>query len=417
MEGSTFYRDLGRWDEAMTLLRLVAADNHDVWGTPAEFYYTLAYCARRSKEGGSDGSEFERAARGDRNVDRYPFREEGKTVLGEAVERDPDDTTALYLLGCLQYFRGEPEAAIRNWERAVRISPEDFSLQRALGLALLEQGAEWTQAREHLDNAVKLNPSHLPTLNDLSTAYARAGRFDEQIELLERGLETSPESDTLAENLIGVYVATGRFDEAKRVIAEHQFQPRHRTYGLRDKYRFLQYGLGARAFGAGNYVEALTQFQSALDLPLSLGMDDFQFESTPRVHYYIGRTLEELGRKAEAREAYQKSIDGLEKLTGDWDSLNVETFYMALALERLGREAEARELLGRLDGFARGQFNTTQTHRRAASRYLAGLVKKHAGATSEARGLMEEGLRIEPDLILLRLELRGDPIDPWLSQP
>jgi tetratricopeptide (TPR) repeat protein len=265
---------------------------------------------------------------------------------------------------------------------------------------------------EHLEKAVELNPLHLRTMNDLTTLYARSGRFEEQTELLKRALKQSPDSDDLAEGLVAAYVVTGRFPEAEEMVASHRFQPQHRTYGLRDKYRFLRYGQGARAFNSGDFQEALGRFQAALDPPVSLGVDDFQFESTPRVHYYIGRTLERLGRETDAQAAYQKSVSGLETLSSDWDSLNLETFYMALALERLGRQSDSQQLLDRLEEFALGQYHSTRIDRQAASRYLVALISKRNGDFAESRHQMEEALQIQPDLIPLRLELRGEVLDP-----
>ena len=45
---SIFYRNLGRWNDAVRVLSLVEEINHDPFGTPPEFYYTLAYCQRRA---------------------------------------------------------------------------------------------------------------------------------------------------------------------------------------------------------------------------------------------------------------------------------------------------------------------------------------------------------------------------------
>ncbi len=140
-------------------------------------------------------------------------------------------------------------------------------------------------------------------------------------------------------------------------------------------------------------------------------MDDFQFESTPRVHYYIGRTLEAMGRKAEATEAYEKSISGLKSLSGDWDSFNPENFHMVLSLERLGRKEEAAKLLAQLDSFAQTQLSSPRLPRKTGSRYLLGLVRKHKGQNAEAKRLMQEALSLQPDMLGPRFELRGDVVD------
>lgn len=138
---STFYRDIRRWKEAVEVMRLVERNNHDPFGTPPEFYYTLAYCLRRAGDtaGAAEVIKTARAAAG--NVDRFPYRQESEAPLAEAVQLDPRDTVARYALACLLYYRERPAEAIRHWEAAVEANPADLSSRRALGLAYAEQGA------------------------------------------------------------------------------------------------------------------------------------------------------------------------------------------------------------------------------------------------------------------------------------
>ena len=116
---STFYWNLQRWEEAARILRLVEENNHDPWGTPPEFYYTLAYCQRRAGhiEAADESLTKARAAAG--KVDRFPYREESEAPLAEAVQINPHDAVARFLLGCLLYYRDRPKEAIRQWETAV----------------------------------------------------------------------------------------------------------------------------------------------------------------------------------------------------------------------------------------------------------------------------------------------------------
>jgi tetratricopeptide (TPR) repeat protein len=140
-------------------------------------------------------------------------------------------------------------------------------------------------------------------------------------------------------------------------------------------------------------------------------VDNFQFESTPRVDYCIGRTLEAMGKANEAKAAYQKSSNGYDHLSGDWDSNNSENLYMGLSLERLGKNQEAAKLLGEMESFAQSQLDGSTKYRQINSRYLLALVKKHKGQRAEAKKLLEEVLKLQPDSIPARLELRGDVID------
>ena len=299
----------------------------------------------------------------------------------------------------------------------MRLNPQDFSTRRALGLAYAEQGFGVEKAAAELERATELNPAHVRTLNDLSNLYARAGRFDDQLALLNKALERSPKDDDLAEGVLTADLMKGRYDDAERMIATRQFAPRHRTYGLRDKYRLMRYALGAQAFNRGDYGQALEIFHSALTPPVSLGVDDFQFQSTPRVQYYIGRTLEALGKNAEAKQAFEKSVQGIEHLSGDRDSWSSDNFFMTLSLERLGRANEAAQLRTRFGDFAKSETDSTMAQRRAEARYLQGLILKRDSRPQEAADRMRQALDAQPDLLTARMELRGDVLDPIGKTP
>jgi len=413
---SLFYRDLGRWSDASRLLRLVQDNNADPFGTPAEFYYSLAYCQRRAGDSGAADASLRKARAAVGKIDRFPFRPESEAPLAEAVKLAPEDGVAHYSLACLLYFLGRPAEAITHWKAALAANPSDFSARRALGLAYSEQGMGVDLAAAELKRAVELNPSHIRTLNDLSNLYARAGRFDEQLALLNSALARSPKDDDLAEGVLTANLMMGHYEAAESLIQTHPFSPRHRSYGLRDKYRILRYAQAAAAFNRGDYATAQRQFESSMQPPVSLGVDDFQGQASPRQQYYLGRTYEALGKAAEAHAAYEKAIAGVAQLSGDRDSWSSENYFMVLSLERLGRGGEATKLQKHFSDFAHGEADDKQVQRKAEARYLLGLVNKHDGHSSEAVKSMRDALEARPDLLPARLEYRGETIDPLVPQ-
>ncbi len=405
-----FYRNLQRWAEAARLLRLVDENKHDIWGTTPEFYYTLAYCERQAGEDAKADAALITARASAGNVDRFPYREEAEAPLMEAVRLHPDDATARFDLACLLYFRGRQKNAIAEWEKVASINPRDFSSHRALGLAYAEQGLSIEKAAAELERAIELNPAHVRTLDDLSSLYARAGRFDDQLTLLKKAQQRSPADDDLAEGILTAYLNMGRYTDAQQLLDTHQFSTRHRSYGLRDQYRILRYGMGSQAFNRSDYSQALLFFQSALQPPVSLGVDTFQGQNSPRLEYYMGRTLETLGRSNEARQSYTRAIFGVEQLTGDRDSWNSENFFMVLALERLNRADEAKKLEPHFTKFADTEKDSANPTHRAEARYLLGLIARHDGNYEESKRLFAGALEARPDLLAARLEMRGDTV-------
>jgi tetratricopeptide (TPR) repeat protein len=408
---SSFYRQFGRWKEAVRLLRLVESNNHDPWGRPPEFYYTLAYCQKRAGDAAGVEESLRKARAAAGNIDRFPYRDEAEPVLREAVTARPDDALARFLLGCLLYYRNQRPQAIEQWEAAVVANPSDFSSRRALGLAYAEQGFPIEKAAAQLERAVELQPANVRALNDLGSLYARAGRFGEQLNLLKKALARSPADDDLVEGVLSAHLNEGNYADAENLLAEHRFAPRHRSYGLRDKYRVMRYGQAARTYSSGDYAAALRRIREAAAPPTSLGVDDFQGQASPRLDYYAGLILEKLGQHTEARQTFERAISGLAQLSGDRDSWSSENFFMVPALKKLGRSAEAARLRQRFEVFALSERDSKSVHYKAEARYLLALVRKNSGRTDEAKALLAEALAARPDLLPARLELRGDVTD------
>lgn len=408
---SLAYRHLERWKEAAQILQLVGDNDKDLWGTTPEFYYTLAYCDRRAGKTQEAEKALSSAQQAKGNVDRFPYREESAAVFEEAVDLNSNDATARINLANLLYYRNQPQEAIRQWEAASAFSPGNFSLKRSLGLAYAEQGYPIEKAAAELQEAVALKPEHVKTVYDLGNLYARAGRFSDQLNVLKKALDRSPNDDDLFEGILTAELNEGNYSDVEMLILRHTFATRHRRYELRDKYRILRYGEGAQAFHQGNYQKALALFQAALRPPPSLGIDTFAGQNSPRIEYYIGRTLEALGQQAEARKAYEKSVQDIEQLSGDRDSWNSENFFIVPSLDRLGRAEEAGRLEIKFQHFAETEMDDRQGTHRSEARYLLALMDEHRGGGKSA-DLLKQSLEARPDLASARLELRGDTIAP-----
>ncbi|MGC1869465.1 MAG: DUF5107 domain-containing protein [Acidobacteriaceae bacterium] len=413
IEVSIFYSSLERWKDAVAVLKMVEPPhNEDPWGTPPIYYYALVYDLKQTGDTAAAQQYRHKAQAAAGIVERFPYRAEMEGPLADAVKDDPNDTVARFDLACLLYYRGHKAEAIQQWQAINQINPSDFGARRALGLAYEEDG-NLEAAVPELQKAVALNPDSADTLDDLSDLYARTGKFDEQVALLQKAVAHDPKNDHLVQGLLTADLIQGKFQAAHDIIDHHTFLPVHRTYTLRDAYRELKYGEGAQAFHKGNYQQALDFFQSALKPPASMGMDDFELQSAPRIYYYIGRTYDAMGKKEDAERAYKDSVRGVEQLTGGGsDSWSPENFFMMFSLDRLGRQKEAEAMVQQFQTVAESRHESTDPTYRARSYYLQALVDEYNGNTDEAHKLMAQAVQIEPDYIGPGFELRGDAIAP-----
>ncbi len=63
-----------------------------------------------------------------------------RELLGYIIERDPVNPAIRFDLGYLHYCSGELDAAIEQWQTALRLSPDQIGSRMALGIALLAKG-------------------------------------------------------------------------------------------------------------------------------------------------------------------------------------------------------------------------------------------------------------------------------------
>jgi tetratricopeptide (TPR) repeat protein len=124
-----------------------------------------------------------------------------------------------------------------------------------------------------------------------------------------------------------------------------------------------------------------------------------------------------LGRRQDALAAYDKAIQGFDQLSGDRDSWSGENYFMVLALDRLGKTGESARLQKHFLDFGQSEADDRSSRRRAAARYLLGLISKHDGRPEEAVKWLRGALDAEPDLLAAQIELRGEAPDPLSALP
>jgi tetratricopeptide (TPR) repeat protein len=119
-----------------------------------------------------------------------------------------------------------------------------------------------------------------------------------------------------------------------------------------------------------------------------------------------------MGREQEARQAYERCVQGVDALTGGGsDDWTPDNFFMVLALDRLGRHEQALQLVKEFRVAANSRLESEDRQRNAAAHYLNGLIDKFDGKPAEAGRQMQQAIAAEPDYVAPRFEVRGDVID------
>jgi adenylate cyclase len=111
-----------------------------------------------------------------------------RVLLERAVALDPNAAWAWTRLGWLENYADQPQKAIGNFERALRLSPID--------------------------------PMNFNNYVGIGSAHEVAQEYDKAAALYRRALEERPNANWIYRNLAAVLSGAGRVEEAKQVFAE-----------------------------------------------------------------------------------------------------------------------------------------------------------------------------------------------------
>jgi len=289
-----------------------------------------------------------------------PF-EEGVRIMSEggnlslaalafeaAVQKNPDHTDAWVYLGSAQAQNEKEEAAIRAFEHAMKLDPNNLSALLGLAVSYTNEGYDSTAYRT-LERWLSVKYPQVIAPQDLSSA-ADLG-FTDRAQLHER--------------------VTNLFLDAARLAPDGDHMDPD-----------VQVGLGVLFYGAEEYDKAVDCFQSALHSS-ELGATN-QREQVHLLWNRLGATLANSGRSEEAIAAYEKALAIHPNFVRARYNLGVSCINigchaeaaghllaaldMHKSVEKSGRE-KARELLGGDDPNTDARIEAMTTQNRSTTLY------------------------------------------------
>jgi len=268
----------------------------------------------------------------------FPSRLESVPVLRFAMEKNPQDARAFYLLGTLYFSKDRVDDAIRVLQRSVSLDPGNVVAQRNLGYAWVKK-KDLERARTAYEAALETNHDLPLAILELDRVYHDLGLSAEQrASFLEKHREQAFKSDPLLKRLISLYVQLERYDNALEALTSHRFHSWEGRYGVHLYWVQSRIKKGDFAFEAGDYKKALEHYRLALAYPSNLEVEEQPGTIHARKRYKFGLALEALGRGNEAREEFEKVVK--DRLRPN----NAYQYFRGKALDKLGRKDEARKV-------------------------------------------------------------------------
>jgi len=219
--------------------------------------------------------------------------------ISEEEERRSD---RFYQAAVISWFDEHDNlAAIRHLTRAIENNPENDDAQYLLGTIRLGRG-EVVEAEPHLREAVRLRGSDRPAarveaLNSLGVLLLQTKRAQEAVSLLEEAAgEVLNREPWLAYGNLGwAYIELGEYDKAIETLRRALFDQPLFCVGM--------FRLGQAYYQKGDYANAEANLKGSVEITQG-GCDKMQ-----EAHHMLGMTYLRLDNIDDAREALSKCVE------------------------------------------------------------------------------------------------------------
>ncbi len=212
------------------------------------------------------------------------------TILYQAtLPKNPDCWMCRNNLGILLRNEGQLQAAIEQYEEALRLKPDYVEAHHNLGNALLQAG-QLPAAIGRYEQALKINPDYPYAHNNLGRALFQLGKLSEAQKAFEAAVRIKPDYAEAHHNLGNALLQAGQVSEA---IGHYQ-----QALKINPDYAEAHYNLGNALLQAGQVSEAIGHYENVLK----------SNPEHPDVYNNIGGALLMMGRLPEAKKAFEAAL-------------------------------------------------------------------------------------------------------------
>ena len=343
-------------------------------GNPYSDSILAAYCLQELAP-----TEEERAAAALRianaSVDyAFPFRAEEIGILKSALEKEPSDAKAWYLLGNLQYYLNQKEEGIRSWEQSAKLAPAFGLVWRNLGFAYAQRG-EIDRAIAAYENCLKHDVSDPRPFTELDILEAqKLISAEKRLARLDANLETILKHDDATVRLVELLTQTGQYERAIEILDTRHFHVWEGGRAVHGTFVDAHILRGILRRDAGNFDAAAEDFATAGTYPenLEVAKGNAPSEAASELTWFQIASLKKLERIAEAEEMTKKFSSAIQA--------RLKQAGLSDEFSKFGEEGTAKE-------------------RRANLFYLQGLNALAGEDTAVAEKFFDEALKLNPNLI------------------
>jgi tetratricopeptide (TPR) repeat protein len=190
-------------------------------------------------------------------IDRNRIWKDNFVLWTDTLKKSPDGAIPHASMGDALLALGRVDEAIREYDRALALSPDYYGAIVNLGVAYLDKGLV-DRAIEQARSALNSKPNSYGAHVNLGLAYMRKGRIDEAIEEFRAAIRLNPDSAGSYNNLGLAYGSQGRLAYAIRCY--------EKAVSLNPDYAEAYNNLGIAYAENGSLAAAIRQFETAAKL-------------------------------------------------------------------------------------------------------------------------------------------------------
>lgn len=274
--------------------------------------YYRAYCREKLKE----PTNADDALAGKMSIEYvFPSGETTMGVLQAAVQRNPQDATALYLLGTLYFSNGQTDAAIVSWEKVRRLNPRLPVVHASLGRALLRERGVTERALEVFQKGTSADPVNAELYVGMDQALSLLGRSaQERTHALQRYPDLAGMPVELVYKLALNRAEAGDFDGALALFKGRFFPRQEGGTNVRQAWvevhlqQMLDLARGGTCEQSLNIARNLGKAEPALDFTQE-GMEPFV--QSARVQYFTGAVESQCGQGESAAARLRRVVSSV----------------------------------------------------------------------------------------------------------
>ncbi len=222
------------------------------------------------------------------SVKRDAWESEFGKIVFEVNLLNPDSAQAYRIRGIAKYDNGQYEAAIADYNEALRIKPDDFKAYDNRGIAKVRL-RQYKSAIADFDAALRIKPDSATTYGNRGTTKGLLKQYEAAIADFDAALHIKP----FAKAYYGRGFVKTKLEQFEGAISDYDEALR-----IKPDDAIIYFSRGTAKFGLGRYEGAISDYDAALRIK----PDD------AKAYFFRGSAKNVIGRNEEAKDDLQTAL-------------------------------------------------------------------------------------------------------------